>query len=468
MFKNYLAITVRNLLKHKGYTLVNILGLAVGMACCILILLYVQDELSYDRYHDNAHRIYRVVDGADTKTPPLLAPVMQQEFPEVLDFARIRSPYGVWMMAYGDKIFYERRVFWADASFFDFFSWRLLAGDSKTALAEPFGVVISEATAQKYFGREDPMGKIIHADQGFADLKVTGVMQSTPPNSHFKSDFLVSNVTQESVYDAWRLTNWFDPEYHTYILLPEDYQVAELTRKLPVLNDKYVTPQFRQYGLKLDQLHLQPLTDIHLRSHFENELEDNSDIVYIYILSAVALLVLLIAAINYMNLATARSAGRAREVGMRKVVGAHRRQLIVQFLGESVFISLLALLLALLLLQIILPAFAALSGKTLTVVDFDRPGLLPALLGFAVLVGLFAGSYPALYLSALPPVAVLKGAGMMRSSRAVLRKGLVLVQFAVSIMLLIGSGVLYDQLSYISNRRLGFAKDQVVILNCHF
>lgn len=460
MVRSYFTIMLRNLRKHKAYALINISGLAVGMACCVLILLYVRDELGYDRYHARSDRIYRVVNGTNANTPPALAPALQDDFPEVVGYARFKPPFGIWMMRYGDNVFYEKQVYWAEESIFDIFSWSLAQGDPGTALKEPYSVVISEEMARKYFPDEDPMGKIISADDDFMYVKVTGVMKNIPKNSHFTADFFFSFSTLPKQYNPNIVTNWDGGGFYTYLLLSPDAPPDELESKLPGVIEKYRKRQENADGMVLEPS-LQALTDIHLHSHLENELGANSDMTYIYILSSIALFILLIACINFMNLATARSATRAREVGLRKVLGAYRFQLIRQFLIESILVSLVALLLAVVLIHLVLPGFNAFTGKELALALYESD-LLLSLIGIALFVGIVAGSYPAFFLSAFQPEDVLKESVKAGGSGAMLRKTLVVVQFAIATVFIIGTGTVYEQLEYIQDRRLGFDKEHVI------
>jgi len=354
MFKNYLRIALRILKRYKAYSFINIAGLAIGLACCLLILLYVRYERSYDRYHENADHIYRVVEELDmfgnkrhmAITPAPFAPAMKHEFPEVKDAVRFMKgnfSKGKVLVSHGTDSYYEDKWYFADNSVFGIFTFPLIKGDPKSALKEPFTVVISQEKARKYFGDEDPMGKILTLNDRYSqsDFTVKGVLKDIPKNSHFRFDFLASFATMEKRFSEW-VQNWFNHMYYTYLLLDESLSSEVLEGKFTALVKKHTG---QQAGDALKP-HLQPLTAIHLHSHLESEIEANSDAVYVFIFAAVALFILMIACINFMNLATARSAYRTREVGMRKVVGARRSQLVRQFLGESVLFSFIALPLA--------------------------------------------------------------------------------------------------------------------------
>jgi len=470
MLKNHLKIAFRNLRKHRGYTVINVLGLAVGMACCVLIFLYVWDEVHFDRFHEHADRIYRLrverySSGGEseltaTASAPM-APALLQDIPQVERAVRISSR--TYLVEHEDRRFYEDAFFWADSLFFDVFSFRLLRGDPATALTAPYSVVLTEAMAEKYFGRDDPMGQILTIEE--RDLTVTGVVENITAQSHFTFDFLGSFTTLEALQGSNSATwNWWSLSYHTYLLVAEGASaeaVAEQVREMPSrhIPDQEANSGYRQF------LYLQPLTDIHLHSHYRSELQPNNYVAYVYAFSAIAAFILVIACINFMNLATARSAQRAREVGLRKVLGAGKGQMVKQFLGESVLLAVLALGLALILLQIFLPAFNQLAAKSLTFDYLRQAPLLVGLVVFAVGVGLAAGSYPAFVLSAFRPVDVFKGQVRSGTSGAFLRQGLVVFQFGISMTLIAGALIVFQQLDFMQNKHLGFQKEQVLVLN---
>jgi putative ABC transport system permease protein len=460
MFKNYLKIAFRSLKKHRGYSSINIVGLAIGMAACLLLFLWIQNELSYDRYHEKAGRIFRVfqqdeVEGRVDRfawTPAPLGPALVNEFPDIekaVRFGRNR-----FLISYENKRFYED-VFFADPEVFDVFTFPLIKGDPKTVLKEPRSIIISEEIKEKYFAEEDPIGKIINLDE-FGDFKITGVLKNIPPNSHFRFDFL--GFFKD--YAAHNFGQWGISNYWTYVLTSKNFNQDKFKEKLPEFVEKYRGKEVRdKYKLTYP---LQPLTSIHLHSDLRGEIEPNSDIETIYIFSAVALFILLIACLNYINLSTARYASRAREVGLRKVIGASRRQLINQFLGESLLFSFIGLLLAVALAELFLPLFNSLSGKRLTIDYLDNFILLPGLVIIVLFVGLTAGSLPALYLSALQPAKTLKGMLKAGSRVSWLRRSLVLSQFAISIIFVFCTITISNQLSYIRNKKLGFNKEHVI------
>jgi putative ABC transport system permease protein len=476
MFKNYAKIALRNFLRHKGFSFINIFGLAVGVACCLMIVLFVLDELSFDRYHENAEQIYRVgingyinnirFEGVVTCSP--MAETLVQEYPEVTAATRVRN-FGFPVFRYQDKVYSEERVFWVDQSFFDVFTVSFIKGDMNTALAEPNTIVLTRSMALKYFGEEDPLGKSLNADKR-RDYLITGIVEDTPRNSHFHYDFLASLTT----YGDSRSPVWVSNNYHTYLLMQEGSSPDALEEKLFELVKKYVGPQIQAAaGISLEQFFesggewgyfIQPLTDIHLHSHYEFELEPNGDIAYVYIFSIIAMGILLVACINFVNLATARSVNRAREVAIRKTVGSRRAQLIRQFLAETTIMSLVAVLLALIIVQFILPTFNNMTGKDLAIPYFENVATIPALLGVVLFIGILAGIYPAIFLASFDPALVLKSETMGRTRKSNLRNVLVVFQFTVSIVLIVGTFVVNRQLEYIQNKNLGFNKDQVVIV----
>ena len=473
MLKNYFKIALRNLRREPGYAFINIVGLAVGLACFLLILLYVQDERGFDGYHEKADRIYRVVETRATAeggerhlayTMGPLAETLVRDFPEVTGAVHMLSRNGVGRrtMQYGPNRFYESDYLFTDPAIFEVFDFEWLNGDAQTALNEPNTVVLTEAGARKYFGEEDPVGKILGLEQ-YGDLRVTGLLRDPSPQSHLQFSMLISlnTIRANERWLEWMLT-WRSSGFLTYLVLADGASPETVEAKL--------LPLLRQYRDEEELTRtpsLQALADIHFRSaHIDAERNHaEGDVAYLYIFSAIALFILLIACINYMNMATARSMRRAREVGMRKVVGAHRRQLVRQFLTESMVTALVALGLSLALMWLILPAFNSLAGKALTF------GLLlegPFLLGLVVLilaVGAAAGSYPALYLSTFRPAQVLMGSGEVGRGASRLRRTLVVTQFALSIIMIVATVVVYEQLGYVQTKRLGFNKDHLVVID---
>ena len=473
MFWSYVKIAIRNVVQQKLYSTINILGLSVGVAACITIILYVQDELSYDRYHEKADRIYRValsasIGGNDFNVTLSAAPVaatLLEEFPEVEATTRIGYIGGYPVIRYGDRVYSEELFTAADSTIFDVFDIPFIVGDPKTALIEPNSLVLTESTAKRYFGDENPMGKMMTSDK-VNERMVTGVIEDFPHNTHFHYDFLLSFATNPSS----RSTNWLNNNLYTYIVLKEGASAEELEAKFPDMVRKYVGPQIEQaLGVSWDQvgedgssyeIFLQPLTDIHLRSHLEREIEVNGNITYIYIFSIIAAFILIIACINFMNLATARSANRAREVGVRKTLGSNRGQLIRQFLVESVILTFVAVILAVILVQLVLPWFNNVVGLQLSFKYSNLPWII---LG-SVVVGILAGSYPAFFLSAFNPAIVLRGAQKVKGKGSRLRSVLVVFQFTISIILFTGTIMVRNQLDYLQNKDPGYTPENLLVV----
>lgn len=478
MLRNYLKIAWRNLRRNKAFSAINIIGLAIGMATCLLISLFVIDELSYDRFNEKADRIVRVIfrgtmNGGQINEANVMPPVAQTlktDYPEVEETIRIREVGSPSIMV-GDKTFRDDRVAYVDSNFFQVFTLPLLQGDAKTALIHPGTAVITQAMARKFFGKENPIGKSVTIKSWNALFRVTGVIDKVPVNSHFHFDMFMS---MGGVSDA-KSPSWMTSGFYTYLVLPKDYDHKRLESKLPQVVSKYMGPQLQQaFGMSLTQFRqtgndvsflLQPLTDIHLHSNLTAELEPNGDSQYVYIFGAIALFMLLIACINFMNLSTAGASKRAKEVGIRKVMGSVRQSLTNQFLIESLLLTAIALLLAIGLVYLTLPLFNELAGKVLVLSFAGSPWLLPGLLLLGVVVGMLAGSYPAFFLSSFKPTQVLKGIKFTGDRKSIgLRSGLVVVQFFISITLMIGTTVVYKQLNYIQNKKLGYTKDQVLVL----
>ncbi|HVU53854.1 MAG TPA: ABC transporter permease [Puia sp.] len=462
MFKNYLKIALRSIMRHKAYSIINISGLAIGMASSILILLWVQNELSYDRWHKHANQIYRITSAAEGfKTAVSCAGfprAFQAAIPGIKNTVRLSDIRSV-LFTIGDKKFKENRTFYTDSTFLDVFSFPLVKGDPKTALMRPDGVVITEELATKYFGKDNPLGKVLRKDN-HEDVVVTGVLKNIPDNSHLQFDVLLS-LSSPAVQREMNSNLWDNFSFYDYLQLDDHFNAtpAALAGIEGQMNKIF---KDQKTGIRID-LRLQPLTRIHLHSNLQIDLPGQGDIQYVNIFFIVAIFILVVACINFMNLATARSARRAKEVGLRKVVGAVRGQLIGQFLGESLLISFFSLLIAMLVVWLVLPSFAQLAGKTLSVSIWDGK-LLLTLIGISIATGLISGSYPALFLSGFQPVKVLKGNLKSLGGNRFFRNALVVVQFVVSIVLLIGTVVIYNQLRYIKNRNLGFEKSNLVYM----
>ncbi len=473
MLKNYLKIALRNLRKQPLYSFINISGLAVGIACCVLMLLYVQDEYAFDAIHHKGDRIYRVVEARQSPdqgtrhiayTMGPLAPALESDFPEVVQTLRmIGRSVGRATVGYGQNRFYEGDHLFAEPSFFELFDFEMRRGDPQTALNAPLSVVLTETAARKYFGDLDPFGKTLSAGR-FGDFEVTGILRDPPVNSHLQFSMLFSFATLEG-QDGWKewIADWQSDGFITYVLLEEGQSAANLEAGLAALGARHRDAE----STAARQVHLQALGDVHFQSsHIEFDRNDaKTDLTYLYVFSAIALFIILIACINYMNLATAQSMKRAREVGMRKVVGAHRWQLIGQFLGESLLFTVVALVVALVLVMLFLPAFNAFTGKALHWDLSTNGAVLLGLLGLTLIVGLLSGSYPAFYLSRFSPAVVLKGKLAVGSGAALLRQGLVVAQFALSIGMIVSTVVVYNQLDYIRSKRLGFDQEHLVVVD---
>ncbi|KAA0989595.1 ABC transporter permease [Dyadobacter aurulentus] len=470
MFRNYLKISLRNLLKHKAFSMINISGVAIGLACFLLLSLYVKDELSYDRHHENAERIYRLSrtfiskDGTESlrlgHAAPPFGPLIKQDFQEVEEVVRLLSVDA--NIRYGEKNFNEEDFFAAEPNIFRVFTFDVKLGNPKTALTNPFSIMFSRPMAEKYFGKENPMGKIIRMDNQL-DYTVTGVFEPLPAQSHFHPQFLVSfsTLNDDRVYGAEGLrTNWGNNSFSTFLLLPQNYDPQKLVKAFPAFQNKHIDANASTYS----RLDLMKLTDIHLHSHMDSELEANGDIQYVYLFSAIALFILLIACINYMNLATAKSATRAKEVGMRKVIGAVRHQLVRQFLSESMLLVIISLFFAVVLVTLCLPLLNEFTQKQLSFSALLDPVFLSILLGITLFTGLIAGSYPAFFMTSFHPLSVFKGKVSSALKNGKLRQVLVVTQFAIAVVLIVSTTVVYNQMQYVQNYKLGYSKDQVLLL----
>ena len=467
MVKNYLKIALRSLKKHKGYSFINISGLAIGMAVCMLIFIWILNELSYDKFHEKADRICRITMDIEFGTslhtpvsPTAAGPALVEDFAEVVTAARIDRPRRV-SIKYEDKTYQEADVGFAENAIFDIFSFPFVSGDPETALEAPHSVVITEGMAKKYFGDQDPLGKILRFNND-KDFSVTGVIRDVPQNSHLKFNMIRSFRTLIADGDV-RDDMWFDIRFYTYLLLDAHTSPKQLEQKLPGFIDKHLGDALKASGGSA-KLSLQPLKKIHLYSDFERDISANSDIMFVYLFSGIALFVLLIAGINFINLSTARASTRAQEVGMRKALGAVRSRLIGQFLGESMIHSILAMGLSIGLIILLLPLFKPIIGRELTLNFIQAPWLLAIFLGMAVTVGVLAGSYPAFILSSFPPVHVLKGLSKAGGLHSRLRKILVIFQFSISVALIAATIIVYKQITFMKNKELGFNKEHVVII----
>lgn len=477
MLKNYFTVAMRNLRKHSFYSLINVAGLSVGLAICFIIVLFMRNEMRYDKHFANADRIYRI--NTDLKfggnhynmlyAPPVLAGTLAEEFPEVEAAIRFRER-GSYLVKRDVENIKEDRVIWTDKDFFKVFSIPVLAGNAQTALAEPNCIAISKRIADKFFPNEEALGQTLILDNNQI-MKITAVYENIPIQTHFHFDILIS---MEGLEEAKRVV-WYSNNFQTYVLLRPGTNAAQVESRFPQLVLDRAMPQLKEImggdftaekfvaaGNKMEYT-LQPLTDIHTKSALQGEFEPNFDIAYVYLFSAIALFILIIACMNFMNLSTARSANRAKEVGIRKVMGSLRSHLLRQFLIESVLLSFISMLLALAIAYLLLPVFNELSSRQL-IVPFSEPAFYLIVLGATLLVGLLAGVYPSFFLSAFKPASVLKGNVALGMKSGFIRSTLVVFQFAVSILLVIGTLAVYSQLNYIQNKKLGFNKDQVLVI----
>ena len=479
MFFTHLRVAYRNFFRQKTYSFINLSGLAIGIASSIIIALFVVHEFSYDSFHENADFIYRAkVKGQmmgsemdQAVTAPPMGPAMLKDYPEVKNYVRLRQ-YGAWLVRYEDKKFHEEEFLFADSTFFEIFDFKLIRGNPHTVLDEPNSVVLTESTARKYFGEEDPIGKMLHLETDTTYFKITGIVEDAPANSHFTFDLLGSlhTYTRNSFQDNF----WISHNYYTYILVDPNADIDELKGKLNLMMEKYVGPQLEEIlGISMEEFEesgntfgyqLQALKDIHLNSDLQYEIEANGNKTLVYIFIIIGILIMIVAIINFMNLSTARSAGRAREVGIKKVVGSSRGKLIFQFFLESFFTTYIALFLALLIVELVLPAFNNITQLELSMNYMDNLWILPSLLVFGLAVGVLAGSYPAFVLASFKPTSVLKGSMAAGVKSSFLRRILVVAQFTVSITILLGSFVAQKQINFILNKDLGFDKENVLVI----
>ena len=478
MFRNYFLVAIRNMNKHKFFSAINIFGMTTGITACMLIFLYISDELSYDRFHAKADHMYRVnllgkISGQDIHTSttcPPMAAALVAEIPEVEEATRVDS-YGQSSIKYGDIAFIEDKIFYADSNFFQFFDYKLLRGDARTALKEPRSIVLTEDLAHKYFGEEPALGKMVVIGNENETFKVTGVCENAPANSHLIFNVLLS----ASSADFLRKTMWLNNNLYTYFVLHKDASIDAMHAKLRELAERHVGPEMERFlGKTMKQLEAEggefgyttiAVPNIHLRSTMQHEVEPVGNLLYIYFFGGVGAFIIVIACINFMNLSTARSAGRAKEVGLRKTLGSQRGQLVRQFLSESLLYSAVAVVLALAACYLLLPAFNLLAGKALQMKMLYTPTFIVSTLALVVVVGFIAGSYPALYLTSFSPVEVLKGkvrAGMRSKG---VRSSLVVFQFALSIFLIIFTIVVYQQITFMQDRNLGMDKHNLLVIN---
>ena len=477
MLKNYLKIAFRNMAKYRVISFINLFGLTVGLSCCLLILTYILHEESYDKYNSKASRIWRVTRSFNNKegivslhlgaVAPPFGPLLQNDFPDIQKVTRI-LPAGTSPMRYEDKLFNEQNIFFADNNLFGVFDIPIIRGDRTNALTEPYTVVMTEDVAKKYFGDADPINKVIRLDNRF-NFRVSGIIAPVPENSHFHPNLMVSfNTLKDSaIYGEKNLaTNWGNNAFFTYLLFPENYPAKSLEARFPAFLDRHLASNYGagNQPSRLTKIYLQKLTDIHLQGHTDEEIEQNGDSSRVTIFGAIALFILLIACINYMNLSTARSTLRAKEIGIRKVSGAQRHEIISQFLTESVLITWLALILAAGLTFLLLPWLNGLTGLHLSAQVLIKPIVLIPLVATPFVIGILSGIYPALFLSSFQPVKVLKGLFKAGSNTVNFRKVLVVLQFSISIVLLISTAIVFQQLHYMQSASLGFDKEHILTL----
>lgn len=474
MLKNYLKVALRNILKYKGYSLINISGLSLGLAAFFLIMIFVKDEVSYDRHFKNSDNIYRLCSKIKTsngiqitaQSPSGWARHFLADFPEVEKVTRLKPPQQWWKVAYEDNIFYESGWSFVDSSVFEVFDVQLTKGNPAKALSDPYQVIISEQMSEKYFKGDEAIGQTFRLDNQY-DFTVSGVFEKLPRTTHFEADFFASFLTlQDSIYGVNLLIADNFPVAYTYLQLKKDADPDQFESKLPTLVEKYIgdRQQLADTGFEVETF-LQPLKDIHLFSHLENEIQPNSHINTIYIFTAIALFILVVAGINFMNLSTARSLRRAMEVGMRKALGAKKSQLVSQFIGEALVISLIAYVFAVVIVALVLPVFIFLMQRNISFGEVFDPLSLLLLLGFTLIIGFLSGAYPAFYLSAFKPTEVLKGSVLSSGKKAsILRKVLIIFQFAISVAIIISTGVLYSQMKFIEEFDVGIDDDKVIVV----
>ncbi len=476
MLRNFFKVALRNIIRQKSYVFINITGLAIGIASSIIIILFVINELSYDKFNDKFGQIYRVyldgkigeseIKGAWTAAPTAKAVV--NEIPEVTEAVRMHK-WDEAIFKIQDRSYVEKHFMLADSSFFNIFSIPLIQGDPKTVLAAPHTLVLTKSAAKKYFGNEDPIGRQIRINSDTTFFSVTGVMEDVPGNAHFEFNVLGSFSTHRRANDEF----WLSNSFYTYLLLREDASYKDVETKIKTILEKYIGPQVQQVlGISLEEwisagnrygLYLQPLADIHLNPGIQHDLKPSNDKKYVYIFSIIALLIIVVAVINYMNLATARSIKRSKEVGMRKVTGSSKGQLIGLFLFESVILSFISLFLAVLLVHLTLPLVNQITRLNLSFSLFSGWFTLPFLLVLTILIGIIAGSYPSFVLSSFKPVAVLSGI-LKGSHKSLLRSVLVVFQFCISVIIILGTIIIYRQINYMLNKDLGFNKEQLMVI----
>ncbi len=480
MYKNYIKIAWRNLIKKKAYSAINIFGLGLGIACCLLIFMFVKDELSYDTYHEKGDRIYRVIHGRNADNSEgkqstetfwvwgnaPIGPALSNYFPEIDKVCQFSGRSDI-LLTHGDNMYQEDGVFFMDSTVFDVFSWKLLKGNPKTALTAPFSIVLTETTARKYFGDEDPLGKSLKGSEASGrgdagDYLVTGVMEDVPLNSHFRFNALLSMSTfkksRPQIFDAWGYV-----DFYTYFLVNEKFDQQKFEEKIPAFLAKQTDDPNSKYSIAIE-----PLKDVYLRTEAQRQPGETGSLSNIYVFSIIGLFILVIAMINFMNLSTARSLERSKEVGIRKSIGAARGSLISQFLGESLIVVSLSMIVAVLLMFFALPSMSDFTGKVFVIQNFITGQTILLIIGIMLLIGLVAGSYPSFVLSSFSPVMVLKGMAKSSKGGTYLRRVLVVFQFSLSIALIAGTIIVYFQMNHILDKDLGFDKERMLILDYNY
>lgn len=470
MLRNYFKIAWRTMLRNKLFSFINIIGLAIGIACCSIIYLYVTFEMSYDQYHENADQVFRITtilkdpkkNDHFAPSSPMMSVRIKTNFPEVSKYFRMNESKS--MIAYGEKKIYDTKIKYADSTFFDFFTFKIKEGQSQKSLTNPYTIVLTESTAKKYFGNEKAVGKIMQLGDT-VNLTVTAVIEDIPINTHFNSDAFISRSTlnelkkNDSTWVRDHEENWFFCDSYSYILLNKGVDHKALQPKINAMMDREMADIRKQVGMSFN-IELQPIKNIHLQSNLDAEIKDskNGDIIYVYIFIGAALLILLIACCNFINLSTARSLNRSKEIGLRKVIGATRFQLIAQFLGESLVFSTIATIISLVLVIMLLPIFNNLLGIEITL----NRSLILLYIALIIIIGFLAGMYPALLMSSFKPIQSLKGKISHGISDIIFRKFLVIFQFTIAIVLIIATTLILQQLNYIQNRNIGMKKDQII------
>ena len=477
MFKHYFISAIRSLFKQKSYFIINLSGLVIGLSSFIFIALYIMNEMSYDRFHENYKNIYRVeISGqmsGQKVDAPLTGPPMAQAFvydyPEVEQVVRLKKQSSM-LVNYEDKNFIEDYFLYADSSFFKVFSFKLLDGDPNQALVQPYSIILSETSAKKYFGTDDPIGKLVKVGSNHRPYKVTGIIKDTPGNSHFKYD-LIASLTSLKI-SSFQM--WTNNIFYTYILLKDGTSAIDFEEKMQAMIKTYIGPEIKKFiGITIEEFvemgnvfmyKLKPIKDIHLKSSLPDELEANGNMAYIRLFSVIAILIIVIAIINFINLSTAKSTSRAKEVGIRKTHGASKKSLIFQFLNESILLTFIAVVIAMGVVELLALNFSYLVGKELSVGIFANSLNLVLIVALTLIVGILAGAYPAFYLAAFKPIKVLKGNVSGGAKSGWLRSILVVIQFIISISIIIGTLVVYKQLNFMQNKDLGFDKEQLLIV----